>query len=644
MTGVLTLEADRIAYEAGVAVAEGHVRLAWEDQVLTGDTATVDGRTITFTHGTWRRGGELLTFDTATVDVDTKVGALGALRAEVDGATVEADQLRVQADGRWELDGGRVEPCACPDGGRPALTFRAAHAEVVPGRAVVLRGGTVRVFEVPVLPVPYWRILLDRDRFHLLFPELSYGDDGVGAWWEGEGTVDGWTIRGGPAFLQDRGLRAVASTTGPLGTASGELGWDWAEARVRGIGVTKGGWDGAGSGSPAPPRSALLPTRSGRFAWDVAVASDAAYADDYAVDYVARGVAWRESRAVAEWGPFRVLQDVPNDESVGTLVAGRARWEFGRRRAYAVAPRVEVAAVGGVAAGEGTESAESGLSPGVVALAGIDWRVAGTTAAGVLHGELSGDAGVQGLLAGDPFAPGPYVRADARLDVPMWGELAGWRIQAWVGGFGSVDVGAAPASPGESSTYSSGDGGGLAAPFLGVDGFARIVDPPPMTYAGPSVRAEAIGDGGVIRGEAVAGWSEVGFSPRGTLTVRTGPLQTDLRADRRLQSAQLSGHFGVVSPSVGAVRLDGDVVLSAAPVPDEPTPQSDLLLTWADLDVHPGRLRVGGGLSWDFEGAGFSGAMARLGYDDGCSSALLTAAFSPDRAVPTVGLKATLRR
>lgn len=644
MTGTITLEADRIEVHEGVATAEGNVRLTWEDQALVGDRATLDGRTVTLTHGTWTRAGETLRFETAAVDVETREGALTELHVTIDGASLAADEVRLGPAGTWEVVGADLDPCLCADGGRPALSFRARAAELVPDRAVVIHGGTVRVFDVPVLPIPYWRVLLDRERFHLLFPELGYGEDGVAARWEGEGTVRGWTLRGGPAVLSERGVRGVASARGPLGTTSGELGWDWAEDRVRGIGIAKGGWV-----EPAPEGLPLVSegrTSGPRVGWDLALSSDRAYADDYAVDYVARGVAWRESRLVGEWGPFRVLGQAPDDGSTGVLAQGRARWEIGRTRAVALAPRLEVALVEELAAVSGTGAvAQPSLVPGAMGRVGLDGRASGTL--GPVHAELWGDVAAA-LQVPRGFA-GLATAGEGRLELPLWGDLAGWRVQGWLGGRGVVDARFFEVEGIADDDAVSSDQEAVSAVFvapLAEEGLVRLAAPPPPVVGGPSARLEAVGQPGTITADLLAGWSPDGFAPSGSLGVRTGPLQVDVHVDRQLQQVGAGVAAGFVGLTVGAARWDGDVVSAAGEgePPNVARVDEDLLLAWGDLDLHPGRLRAGGGLTWDVEGAGFAGASARLGYDDGCSGALVTAAFAPDRAVPDFGFKLVLRR
>jgi len=69
-----------------------------------------------------------------------------------------------------------------------------------------------------------------------------------------------------------------------------------------------------------------------------------------------------------------------------------------------------------------------------------------------------------------------------------------------------------------------------------------------------------------------------------------------------------------------------------------------LWLGWGDASLALGRFRTGAGLAWNLYAGAYSGADARLGYDDGCASAMLSARFAPDRALPDFGLALTLRK
>jgi len=599
VTGTVLIEADRLVYEDGRVEASGQVTVVWEDQRVEGERAVLDGRALVVESGRWVRGADTLVFSSARVNLDTREGELRGLGVTVDGARLDAEGLSLRPDGTWGLTDGRLEPCQCPDGERPALSFRAARAEVVPGEYVVLHGATARVFDVPVLPVPWWRVPLDRDRFRLLFPELGYGAPGLSASWESEGTVAGWTVRGGPAVRQDRGFRGLLSVRGPAASGAGELGWDGVEARVRGLGVSRGGLVAETPAPLGPPA---------RLAWDVAVASDATYADDYAVDYVARGVAWRESRGVAEWGPARLVTALPDDGSRAALVGGRVRAELGRGGAWGVAPFLEGGVVGSLPPVRGGAAVEAvGASPAL--RGGLELR--GSATAGPVHTELRGE-GWLGAAPEEGLAWGG--RGVGRVELPAWGDLGSWRAQGWLGGTTRVEV-AEPVGAGAS--------GGI---LWGADGQLRTAAIEPLV-AGPSLRVEAAGAPGVVQTELVAGFAADGdFVPSGTLAVRAGPVDLDLGADPDQQRVRVGVREGAVSVSVGSLRAE------------------PLWLAWGDVDLAPGRVRAGGGLTWDLGEAGWSGASARLGYDDGCAAAMLTAGFGPDRTLPDLGLSLRLRR
>ncbi|MFN7145297.1 MAG: hypothetical protein ACK4YP_16105, partial [Myxococcota bacterium] len=449
MADAVEIQADRVEWSAGTAVAEGGVEVRFGDQVLVGTRATWDGAVVTVESGEYRRADGVFAFDRAEVRPRDGTGVVVEARAETGGALITAERLAVGE--RWEATGATVVPCQCDDGGPPALSFRAARVTVVPEEVVIVRGGVVRVFAVPVLPVPYWRVPLDPKRFRLLVPEVGWGEYGPAAKIEGRGGVSlggaDWFLQGGPAWRADTGFRGELAVTGPNVVAQGALGWDREVGAVRGVGASRGGVD-----------------RKVRAAWDVAAVSDADYLADYAVDYVARGVEWRESRGVFAFADGGLTLDawVPDDGSAGSVTRSRSAWEIGRGRAAAITPRFVLDAVG--VAGDPLLG---------VAEVGVGMRAAGGTA--WLRGEARGD--VAGRLAflnrdtaatiapptfptpvpdawttlgsglgpwGEAFSDGPLARwgegdaglaatAAGEVSVPLWSTLGPARIQWWPG-------------------------------------------------------------------------------------------------------------------------------------------------------------------------------------------------------------------
>lgn len=565
--------AEHIAWEAGVATATGGVRITWGDQVLTGRSATVSPTEATVEDGVLVRPDGALTFEAATVRFADGQATLRTVSATTGDATIEADTVSA-TEGRWVLGGAALSPCRCDDGGPAALTFSAGDLEVRPGDVAIVRGGAARLFGVPVLPVPYARIPLDEDRLRLDVPQVGHGDFGWFAEAKARGGVGAWDLAGGPAWREDRGFRGEVSAAGPVGdrpgegaNARGELGWDALAEEVRGVGTTRGGRD-----------------RVARVAWDATVASDPTYADDQGVDYVTRGVGWRESRAVFGMGPLRVDGWLPDDGSEGTLAQARGRVEVGLgggaprvgsgvSAPLVVAPRLALATVGDL----------DGVAP--IGEAGLELRGSGT--AGPVVARVAGDAAVAGWAGWEAGAMGA-----AQVEVPVWTETPGGRKVQWWPGV-RADAGWADAS-----------------------GVARL---------GPSLRAQAAWGEVGVGAEGRVAWDGAGWVPDGAIDVSGGAFGLRAQGDREVQAAEARWSPAPLSFGLGGAHAD------------------ELWLSWGDVTARPGRLLVGTGLAWDLGAGAFTGADARLGYDDGCLAATLFARFAPDRALPDLGASLSFR-
>lgn len=614
MEGAVEIQADRVEWSGGVATAEGGVEVRFGDQSLVGERATWDGELVVVERGEYRRPDGVFVFDRAEVRPRDGTGVVVAARAETGGALVVAE--RVEVGERWEATDATVVPCQCADGGPPALSFRAARITVVPEEVVIIHGGVARIFSIPVLPVPYWREPLDPHRFRLLIPELGWGEYGPTAKIEGRGGVGDWYLQGGPAWRADAGVRAEATLTGPGTKAEGAIGWDAEVERVRGAFASRGGVD-----------------ERARVGWDVAYVSDAAYLDDYSVDYVARGVAWRDSRAVVGLFDGDATLDawLPDDGSLGSLARLRARHTFGRGTAR-LTPRLGIEAIGaldGDVLGEVTPVAELGV--GGAATGGLPWLALEGRA------DLAGRAafGADGLVGDLPGVDDGFWEPPTSFGPPLWPDparwgdgLAGGPLERWgVGSTGVLGTAAASAAVPVWSTL----GAARIQWWPGVRAEARAgvwldgeVDAD--WRAGPSVRATTGFASGGVGVDAALLHDGFGWQPAAALDVHTGTLAARVQADPAVQAGEVRWTPGVVGLGAGSAHA------------------GELWLAWGDAALALGRFRTGGGVAWDLGGAAFSGAEARVGYDDGCASATVTARFSPDRAVPDFGFAATLRR
>lgn len=582
------LDADRIEWAAARATAEGNVAVVVGTDRLTGVRATWDGHTLVVEEGVLTRPDGELRFSRAEVVPDDARAVLLEARVETGGATVTTERLAVGET--WQASTTEVEPCACADGKPGALSFKAARVEVVPGEVVTLHGAVIRLFGVPVLPVPWWRVPLDPGHFRVLLPEVSWGEDGAAVKVLGRGGVGAATVTGGPAWRQDRGLRGELSVAAPTAGGSMALGWDAEAGKARGVLGSKGGFDA-----------------SNRAAWELAVVSDADYLADYSVDYVARGVAWREERVAFDLGPTRGAIWLPDDGSAGVLAREGVAWRL-RRGTMWVEPRADAALVGHV----GDFGADASIGDEVLRPLGSAGVAAGWSGGRVVHVEATAD--LSGAIGGFPsetlpgwgdgLAAGPVARriapglggaARVEATLPVWSRLGTARFQ-WNPGVRAEGI------------------AGWTGEFTGA---AR---------AGPAVRVASEGDTFGVSADGALLWDGSEVRPALLGEVHGAVLSGAVSLESEVQSASIAVNVAPVTVLLGTTRADA------------------LWLAWGDTSVAWRRLRVGGGLAWDLDGAGFTVANGRIGYDDGCAALTLNASFAADRTLPDVGLAATLRR
>ncbi|HNC96484.1 MAG TPA: hypothetical protein PKW90_10195, partial [Myxococcota bacterium] len=117
-----------------------------------------------------------------------------------------------------------------------------------------------------------------------------------------------------------------------------------------------------------------------------------------------------------------------------------------------------------------------------------------------------------------------------------------------------------------------------------------------------------------------------GWSPEGSLWMDIGDFSAEMELDLDQQQAQLRWEPGSLRLGLAGQRSSAGILARA---------EGDWLYR---------RLRLASELVWDFEAQHWSGAGVGLGYDDGCSLAMLRVGFSPDRNLPDVGLQVELRR
>lgn len=311
----LVIEADRVVIVDGRAVGEGGVRLTSGEDRLEGASFSLDLATgaATIHDGTWARGPHQLLFAEATVDLRDGTGAVtGATLTGPDGLRLVGESLAWTADGT--LIGERVNATLCDCAGAEPWSVDARHVELEPGEVLRFRGGVVRAFDVPVLPVPAGVVPLER-RSGFLVPALGAGEDGAQVavpLYLTAGPSADFTLT--PEVRTARSLRLLAESRyalrGGRGITRGAVGWDWQAARWRGGADWDHGWS-EGRAIAASQGS---------------LTGDPAYYNDYGESFLARRQPWGEARTLAGWGPFEASSDVfrtelPVTQEVVTLAA-----------------------------------------------------------------------------------------------------------------------------------------------------------------------------------------------------------------------------------------------------------------------------------------------------------------------------------
>ena len=588
-TAQVEVHAAKLAWQAGGYVAEGGVQIWFGEDHVTAARAEGGADVLVLTQGTWVHDGSSLAFDSATIQIRSRDAVVRGATLTVGEATLIANSIAVE-QGNVLANQATLTPCACDDGKPPAVQFTARHIDVIEAKVAVVRGGVVRVFTVPVLPVPYWRVPLDPDVFRLSIPEIAYGDLGVSTRWHGTWGVAGYRFDAGPAWRQDRGGRLELGVTGH-DRLSGEVGWDDGTQSVRGAVATDGGFAGAWAPGLRLPRNGALRDRA---AWDISVLSDPEYAEDYGVSYVDRGVLFRESRVLGQLGPLRLAGWLPDIDPVGGTVAEATFRPRLGTAAVSVIPQLGLALVG-------SEKLESRIVAGAAARGSHSW--------GGLHLEGTGEVLGQADPA-DLGAPAIISVAQGRAELATWGDGPLGRFALFPGVVGRAGL--------------IRDEGGASSNDVGV---------------GPSVRVQSALGSTIASLSAAVVFDGVGLAPEGAIdlagehvtmrsTVGPDAQAIDLRAGNAVVGRVGVVHAGIEWFTLGEISLHLGRFVSGLGLSIDPVPDA------ADVRV----------FEWAGAALALDGATARVGYDDGCSSFVVTAALSPDRDLPDLGAQVVLRK
>ena len=491
--GAVTLDAHNIHIEAASGTLVQTVQT-----VQSGATDT-----LTMSSGWLQRGTEpRVAFTSAEVSSDP------AHRWRIEGTDIAmpagrgkltAARASLVEDAPAGLASGVIlEPCICEDGKPTAITLYARDVEIHTD-FVRIEGGAIRVFTVPIVPIPTVRVPLDPDPFRMLLPEIGYGTPGLSANLRGQFGLEGWKVAAGPAWRQDRGFRAEALASGPApdvnqlgGAGSAVIGWDAITGEVRGAvnstaGVVVEGAD-----------------RDLRAAWDVAWQTDPDYAQDYGLDWVNRGLPRQEQRAVLGLGPARfAIHGVSETPRPLEMVETRLRQEIGDNHA----------AIAGRTALGGWGTSWQRLAP--LGELGLDAR--GSWTYGAFHLEGNADVAARATERWQDVAG----TSSGAVEVPMWTGA----LQLW---------------PGVIAT-----GNGRVQ--------STEINPVAHGFVGAGTRADAMFGDYLLTASGHAGVDETGPTARASVDL-DGPLHLALRAGRRQQAGEVGVNLEAVTLRLGGVH------------------------------------------------------------------------------------------
>ena len=250
------------------------------------------------------------------LEVEEGVVTAEHVEIAVGEGTVTAEGFEAHEDSRSVLLETVVfAPCACE--GRDPWSVQAESATVVIEESVRFRGGWLRLFDVPVVPIPPTSIPLRR-RSGLLAPTLGYGPYGLLVAQPLYLTVtDHADVTLTPELRTARSARGIGEGRYAVRGGSGEvraaLGPDWETRSVRGAIQWEHAQDD-GRGVFAASRGQIL--------------GDRGYLRDYGDSFLSRSVPFVEARSLGGFGPVefgsRTYQfGGPTDHEVASMAVRR---------------------------------------------------------------------------------------------------------------------------------------------------------------------------------------------------------------------------------------------------------------------------------------------------------------------------------
>ena len=594
-----TIEAERLVLEGRLVRSEGPIVIREPGGAkLEGQSGEIDldRRVATLLSGTWTDPMQgTVSFARAEVDLDDLTGFVesGHLTAEQGRLELRGRLLSFPGDGTVVGEGVVVSRCGC-ERPRP-WQVATRHAVVEPGKSVRFGPGSVRLFEVPAVPLPGGNLPLSR-RSGVLFPSFAHGDNG----WQASlplyltaGRSADITLT--PEVLTSRALRGVGEGRYALVDGGGEVhasgGWDLEQQAPRGAAAWSHSW--------------------AKRKWTTAIRaqwlSDEAYLRDYADTFVERSLPWSESRLLLGWGGVELTSDTfQNGGVVPHQVA-----------AFQVAQPVSDLPLGFLGSVRGLAW----------------WEAVGETAWNSDPGEAMalGDASLS-----RPVSIGPLVltpRLDAHINrlhgVTTRRGVASTELRLPLWRSGKRFMRLEPELKASTLVEDREEGRWALSPGLLYRATAdHWLLETRAALSGTSGGWRGNFDGRVQAG-SWNGWAQLGSAPVGT--DRDTPLGSALD----IASTGLAFDLGWLRLEGGWLFASQDVQLNLEDVHQ---------LRGAAAWTPPGplsSLRLSGGLAADVEGWGWLSRTVGLGWTHptGCVSVQTQAAFSLDRTLPDIGVR-----
>jgi hypothetical protein len=265
---------------------------SWE--TIIADEVVITAEVTTFSKGEVRLpdAGKLI-FERAEWWPDTQKIAFynAAISDRSDGLILTGEVVTSNADGTFSIRAATVTTCDWE--GRTPWEIRARDV-TVDEDDVRLSWGVARLFEVPLLVVPYVKVPTKRKSGFLL-PQFSTGSQGVlfaTPYYQTLGKRADMTIT--PEVRTGRAARLLTDTRyvvrGGGGHVAVDAGWDGVDDAVRG----SASWSHGSQGRH------LMVASEGNFV------SDLGYWADFGTSLMDRGVPWGSGRALARVGPVEI--------------------------------------------------------------------------------------------------------------------------------------------------------------------------------------------------------------------------------------------------------------------------------------------------------------------------------------------------